>query len=304
MEVYAPLSPGELFLDRPYSLASVVQWVTSSDPHWAGGVQYDADCTEVAVTAMTCISGAASSDMKEIQWSHVVRGARAFDVYTRADCSPAGSDWWDTAQRRVLRALAVSGPTQLERTFQTGASGVEPALVYPNLTSVGPIFDSQGDILLQPASTIISGNPLDIVEGLGRLEGAFGSCYDGRGIIHAPLKLGAALAARNLCYKEGNRLYTYAGNTVVLGDGYGDVGPGGTTPPGGSTWMYMTSPVFGLRGQPRTQAGKESFDRGVNTLQMIAEQKYLLAWECCLVAVLVTTGGEQAGEPNTPLQDT
>lgn len=303
MEVYAPIDPGSLYLDSAYGLASVVQWITVNDPHWAGGVQYEADCTEVSVTAMTCISGAPESDTKAVTWTRTTRGARAFDVYARADCSPVG-DWWSTAQRRVLRSLAWSAPTQLERTFQTGASGVEPALVYPNLTSTGPIFDSTGEILLQPASTIISGAPLDVVEGLGRLEAAFGACYDGRGVVHVPLKLGAALAAQSLIYRDGGRLYTYCGNTVALGRGYADVGPGGTTPPAGSTWMYMTSPIFGLRGTPRTQAGVESFNRNVNTVEMIAEQKYLLAWECCLIAVLVTTGGEQAGEPSSPLQDT
>lgn len=304
MEVYQVLSQGELFLDPLYSLASVVNWITPTDKHWAGGIQYDADCTEVSVTAMTCISGAASSDTKEIQWSRLTRGARAFDVYTRVDCTPDG-DWWDSGQRRALRALKNSGPTQLERTFQTGASGVEPALILPNLTTTGPILDSQGDILLQPAATIISGTtPLDVVEGLGRIEAAFSSCYDGRGVVHVPMKLGAAFAARNLCYKEGNKLYTYAGNTVVFGSGYADVGPGGVTAASGTTWIFMTSPIFGIRGTPRVVPGVQALNRGINTLQLIAEQKFLLAWECCLIAALVTTGGEWAGAPGTPLQAT
>lgn len=304
MEVYEPISLPDLFLPGEYGLASVVNWV-SGPAHWGGGVQYDADCAEVNVTISPCISGAPEIAAKDITWSHLTRGARAFDVFARADCSPGGSTWWDDAQTKVLKALAEESPTQMEATFWTGAVDNPPALNYPNLASTGPVYDSTGRILLQPTATIISGTPLDVVEGLGRLEAALGAQYSGKGVIHVPKILGPALSAQKQIYEKSGKLYTYCGNLVAIGNGYpSNVGPGFTTPPAGSTWMFATGPIFGLRGQPRTFTRDESFNRSVNTLQMIAEQKFLLGWQCGFAAVLVTSGGEQAGDPNSPLQDT
>lgn len=306
MEVYAPISLPELFLPASYGLSSVVNWITPSDIHWTGGVQYDADCTEVSVTMLPCISGAPDpSPTKSITWSHDTRGSRPFDVFDRVDCSAPGSDFYEQGQQKALRALAQSGPIQLERTFWSGVGGASPALVYPNLTSTGPIRDSTNRILLQPASTLISGAPLDVVEGLGRLEEVAAGCFDGELTIHVPLRIATELAAQYLLYKDGQILRTYCGSKVAIGRGYtSTIGPGGSTPPVGSSWMFATSQVFGIRGQTRTFTPVESFNRNINTVQMIAEQKYLLGWQCCLTGVLVTTGGEQAGDPLSPLQDT
>ena len=307
MEVYEPISLPDLFLPGEYGLESVVNWVPGT-AHWGGGVQYDMDCAEVGVTIDPCISGAPDPiATKTVTWAHDTRGARAFEVYARADCTPGGSTWWDDAQTKVLKSLSQEGPTQMETTFWTGASGNPPVLVYPNLVSTGPIRASGGRILLQPANgAIISGTvPLDVVEGLGRLEAALGTQYRGIGVIHVPKVLGPALAAQKQIYEKAGKLYTYCGNLVAIGAGYpSNVGPGFTTPPTGTTWMIATGPIFGIRGQPVTFTREQSLNRSVNTLQMIAEQKILLGWQCGFAAVLVTTGGEPAGDPGTPLLDT
>jgi hypothetical protein len=301
---YTPLTLHELFASSGFGLSSVIEWITPSDSHWTGGIQYDVDCTEVAVTMMECVSGAPSPNpTKSATWSQITRGARPFTLYDEVDCSPADGNWWDTGQAAALRGLANSSPTGLERALWNGATNSAP--VFPNLTTIGPLYsDATNRILLQPAATIISGTPLDVVEGLGRLEKALGDCYDGWGVIHVPSQLGAAFAARNLCYLRGDRLYTYNGNRVAIGKGYTGTGPGNVTQPTGSMFVYATGPVFGIRGAAKTFDPVQSFDRGVNTLKMIAEQTFLLGWTCCLAGVLVTTGGEQAGEPGTPLQDT
>jgi hypothetical protein len=99
---------------------------------------------------------------------------------------------------------------------------------------------------------------------------------------------------------KNNKLYTWAGNRVIVGKGYSiDIGPGGVAPTAGSAWMFMTSPVFGLRGQPVSFDPVESFNRNINTVEFIAEQTYLLAWHCCVVGTQVTLGGEQAGAINS-----
>jgi hypothetical protein len=303
MEVYTPVTPPDVFDTAPFGLFSAINWAPSGDAHWQGGVQYDADCTAVGVTSSPCISGAPESSIltKAVTWSHNTRGARPFTVFDRVDCSAPGGGWENDAQRASM-ALTRSAPTQVEATFWSGSSGLG-APVFPNLTSTGPILDSTGRITLQPSSVLISGTPLDLTEGLGRLETALGNCYDGVGVIHIPDTLGPALSARNLCYVRGNRLVTYNGNIIVLGRGYTGTGPDGSSFPGG-LWLRATSQLFGYRSAVRTYQNIESFDRSTNTVKMIAEQTFLIGWTCCLAGVLVTAGGEQAGEFNSPLQDT
>jgi len=305
-ELYVPITLPDMFTLARVRLVEAINWIGSPPAHWQGGVQYDADCTEVSVTVSPCVSGVSVpvSPAKASTWSRTTRGSRAFTIYDEADCSPVG-DWYDVGQQKVLRALTQSGPTQVERTFWSGTSGATPHVIYPNLSSTGPVLDETGRITLQPAGTIISGAPLDVVEGLNRLEETFGACYDGLGLIHVPLGLINSLCAKSLIYEENGIIRTWAGNRIVVGWGYPtNVGPGGTTPPGGSTWMWATSPVFGIRGRVQNFDPVQSFDRGVNTAKFIAEQTHLLGWTCCRVGVLVTTGGEQSGEPLTPLQDT
>lgn len=312
-ELYVPFTAPDLFASANVGLVDVMSdsgtWITNPPKHWQGGVQYDSDCPEVNVTVSPCVSGVANpvSPSKSSTWTRGTRGSRAFTIYDEADCAPVG-DWYKVGEQKVLRALAVSGPSQVERTFWSGTSGATPHVIYPNLSSTGPVLDETGRITLQPSSTIISGAPLDVTEGMGRLEDVFGQCYDSRGWVHVPIGLINALCARSLVCREGSRLYTWAGNRVVVGRGYptgsSGSGPGGTTPPGGSAWIWATSPVWGIRGAVRTFDPVQSLDRSVDTVKFIAEQTHLLGWNCCRVGVLVTTGGEQAGDPLTPLQDT
>lgn len=304
MEVYARLTLPELFQASPHSLVENVTWVPPTDKHWVGGIQYDTDCTDADVTSSPCISGAPDSSAltKSATFSQVTRGSRAFTVYAEVDCTP-DRQFWDSAEQSAKRALTVSAPDQIEQTFWTGSSGAG-APIFPNLTTTGPIYDSTGDILLQPSSTIISGQPLDLVEGIGRLEEAFHDCYHGLGVIHAPVVLSTDFARRGMYeHGPGNTLVTSMGNRIVFGTGYPiNVGSGGVAPPLGSAWVFMTSPVFGIRGPVRTFRREESFDRGVNTLKMIAEQTIVLGWECCLAGVLLTVGGDLAGSPFSALQ--
>jgi len=304
MEVYKEVSPPDNFDVSPYGLFSAINWATPDTPHVFGGISYDADCTEVGVTSSPCVSGAPESATltKAATWSHTVRGARPFTVYDEIDCSAPGGGY-ENASERALMGLTRSAPTQVEATFWTGSSGLGTP-VFPNLTVTGVIRDSTNRIILQPASTLISGVPLDIVEGLGALETALASCYDGLGVIHAPIRVAEELVANRLCYERNGKLYTYVGNQVVIGKGYPGTGPNGSTPAAGSMWMFATSPIFGYRNTARTIATPvESLNPTVNTIKMIAEQTFVLGWRCCLAGVLVTTGGEGAGEPLTPLAD-
>lgn len=291
-EVYTFIDQPNLYLPPQYGLLSAVNWLTPTDPHWAGGIQYDVNCAEVNVTLSPCVSGAPVTGWAKVPtWDRATRGARAFTVYGEAECSPAGSDWWTAGESDSLRVLTQAGSTQVERTFWTGVGvgapgGGSAPRVFPNLTASGPIFDETNRIILQPSSVLATGVASDVIQGLGLLESLFTQCYDGYGVIHVPYRLGAPLAAAGLIRIERGQLYTLTGQRVVLGYGYPDTyGPNGTPVTVGASWIFMTSPIFGLRGTPRVTGPVDSLDRSVNTVKFIAEQTFLLAWECCLVGV-------------------
>jgi hypothetical protein len=293
---YFPIDFDE-FTPRPYGLTSVATPVTPTSPHWQAGVTWTPLCVSGSTTYMTCITGGTTvaPPAKSATYDRVFQGARPFTVVTEFDCSPAGT--WDDAEQIALTSLTRAEQHQIEQTFWTGIAGGQQ-LIYPNLNTIGPIFDG-AEILLQPGGTFISGAPLDIVEGLGRLENALASCWDGTGIIHVPTILIPAMCSQGLIYVVGNELYTKNGNEVVAGAGYQfNRGPGGATAPAGSGWIMATGPAFYITGPPRVIDRRSSFDRGVNTLKMISERTCVVGYSCCLAGVLVSTGGEPVGTPN------
>jgi hypothetical protein len=287
-------------LESPgYGLLDNVTWLTP-DPagHWQGGIQYDADCPAGATTVSVCFPGITGDPGPKVPtWLQLTRGSRAFTVYDRVDCSPPGNglstDALDEMRADALMALSKSAPRNVERTFWRGNIDNAPGggTVFPNLTTAAQTFDGTGRIIIQPAGTLITGG-VDVVEGLGRLEAAIANCLRSVAWIHVPVILAASLSARGMLTVQNGKLYTYAGNRVIVGRGYDDTyGQGGAANAAGTTQMWATSPVFGLRSQPRAFTGVEILDRTTNTIKAIAEQTFLLGWQCCLIGITVTTGG-------------
>lgn len=300
MEVYTPITVPDAFVPADYGLLTAVNWVTPTNGNWAVGVSYEANCTATNITVDPCIiSGSPTVPEKAATWDRSERGSRPFTVLARADCAPV-DDWLTTGREKVLKSLSDNSQYALERTLWTGYAFGTSALIFPNLTTVGPITDASGRIVLQPASSLVAGGPYDVVEGLNRLEAQIVACgYTGNGVIHVPVAVSNALVAQHLVYDRGGKLYTKTGHQVVIGRGYDTtISPSGPAVTG-QAWMMATSPIFGIRGTPKTFDPMQSFDRSVNTLEFMAEQTFLLGWTCCRAGVLVSTGGEPAGLPNT-----
>ena len=297
-EVYtSEVTVPDLFEVAEYGLTDAVSWLPGDAAgHWSGGIQYEANCYHVLPTISPCISGAPDPvNSKQISFSEINRGSRAFTLYARWDCSPADGVTWDTGRDKALRALASDAPFGLEQVFWSGTVANAPALNFPNLVTTTQVLDSTGRIILQPSVLAITGT-LDVVEALNKLEETFAACYSGKGVVHVPLGLINSLCDHALVYERNGRLYTWKGNRVVIGAGYATgIGPNRTANAAGVTQMYMTSPVFGIRGAPRAWNPVEVFDRSINTLRFIAEQTFLLGWQCCLVSVNVSTGGSITG---------
>ena len=288
---YVPISFDD-FTSRPYGLLSVATPVTADD-HWQAGVQWEPLCAQGSSTFLPCVSGIAlTPTAKSLTYDETYQGARPFTIITELDCAPVGA--WVDAEPQSLQALTRVEQGLIEEAFWTGIAGGQH-LVYPNLTTVGPVFDSE--ILLQPAGTYVSGvTAIDVVEGLGQLENALAACWDGVGVIHVPSILLPALCAQSLVYREGARLYTKAGNLVAAGAGYPwNVGPNNAVSPAGTGWLMATGPVFIIRGNAKVLDKQASLDRSVNTLKVISERTVLVGYSCCHAGVLVTLGGEPAG---------
>jgi hypothetical protein len=123
--------------------------------------------------------------------------------------------------------------------------------------------------------------------GLALLEEALGnSAIGAKGVIHAPRLVGSAL---NLD-KDGNKLVSPLGNSVVSGVGYSKKGPNGTAAPANKAWMYATGPISVRLGPTIITPEKlnQAIDIRVNNIQYYVDRSAAITWATTDVyAVLV-----------------
>lgn len=289
------------FTQSPYGLLSIVQWDDTGTPHWQNGVTWRSDCpTNVpATTYDECIAVTGTGSLPEPSAktdnvTSINRGATPFTPYVRFDCSPVGlSD----AERVATRALAQVESFQVERAFWSGLVDGK-TLAFPHLAANASVVDSQS-ITLQTAASVVATGSFDAAAGLGLLEDALASCYNGVGVVHVPVKAIPTLAAWGLIERGGRdgvngqvgrQLRTANGNLVAAGSGYPGTSPAGAAPGNEQAWLYATGAVFGYRGAVAFGNVRDSLDRNANVLQMIAERTYVIGFDCCHVAVLIDLG--------------
>lgn len=285
-----PIVDPPAFTSLPFGL-----WETAQKPdapsHWQNGVTWVERCPTGDTTYDECVSVTGTgapppAPIKSANVEQVFRGATPVTVYARFDCSPVGqTETEDSAQDALSRVES----RQLERAFWSGAAAGTDDVVFPHLAADAQVVDAQGVVLQSVASPVITGS-VDAAHGLGLLESALGDCYSGQGVIHVPESAQPTFAAWGLIVERDGGLFTTAGNRVVVGVGYPGTGPDGTAPAAGTVWVYATGQVFGYRGDVRTMTVPESFDRSENTVEMLAERTYVMAYECCLLAVLINLG--------------
>jgi hypothetical protein len=182
-----------------------------------------------------------------------------------------------------------------ERTLWTGITD-SGGVAYPHLASTVTVLDpADTTILLQSTTPIIAGGPYDIVEGVGRIEDTIAECEHNDGVIHVPQILAAHMAAWDLLEPRGNRMFTPGGMAVIIGKGYPGSSPAGVTSTT-SAWIYGTGPVA-LRQSPLriTSTYGESIDKTTNDTFLVMERTNVQQFDCCLVAVEISTGGVITG---------
>lgn len=287
------------FVDRQYGLLSVVQTrYDEPDVHWRNGVIWQDLCQLAGSTWDPCAaSGQPPSKAANVFQSTFA--ARPFTVYGEVDCSPVGYSQQEQRSRGV-DALTRAEGYQVERVFWTGTVNGVANEFAPHLAADTVVLDgSTPTVTLQCAATSVTGVALDIVEGIGRLEAAFGACSNEQAVLHVPQVLGPALFDHYLAKTDGAQIKTYTGNLVALGAGYPGTSPAGVST-AGVAWVYATGPVFAYRSSPETFTFTESFDKANNTLKTIAERTYVLGFSCCcLYAVPISIGGDITGTFNS-----
>lgn len=280
---------GPVFSGLPYSLWDAVQKPPAPD-HWMAGVTFEERCAEATTTYDEClaVTGAGSPPpapaSKGPTFTKTFRGAQPFTVYAEFDCSPVGLTDAATVARDALDRVEHD---QVEAAFWTGAAG-GATVVLPHLVADAEITDSDGIILQSAATVAVTG--VDVATGLGLLEESLGDCYSGIGVIHIPrAALPTFAASYLLVYRDGG-IFTPSGHRVVVSDSYPGTAPDGSAPAAGTTWIYATGAMFGYRSDVRFFNVRDSFDRAENTMRLIAERTYLLAYECCLIAAHINLG--------------
>lgn len=288
-----PIVDPPVFTPTPYSLLSVIQAVSSTDPHWQNGVTYQARCLnpmgDSTYDECLVVTGAGAVPEPPVKTDNVLldtRGATPFTVYAKFECSPVGVA---EAARYASDALAQSEGWQVERAVWTGLAAGQP-VVFPHLAADADREDPLGHTLQTAASVVVTGAAVDVATGLGLLEAELANCYNGVGIVHVPVKVLPTLDAHGLVRDRNGVLKTLNGNVVVVGGGYPGTSPAGVAPATNESWIYATGAMFMYRSQPRYTELRDSLDRSSNTVKYIAERTYVLGWGCCHAAVLVDIG--------------
>lgn len=128
------------------------------------------------------------------------------------------------------------------------------------------------DTVLADAETLPAPEgPQSADAALGLLEHYIARTYGSQGVIHAPRWLIPSLDVEI----KGQRLVTKRlGTPVVAGGGYGDVGE--------SSLLVATPALLGYR-SPIEIVGDpvETFDRGTNLVQVLAQRTYLIGLDTC-----------------------
>lgn len=303
-----PLVSPPNVVPREYGLLSVVQMrpqpVDSegrSVSHWRNGVTWESVCG-TGDTTFDDECTTASGISKSVNIERQPRGTNAVTVYVEIECSAPGYNPGE--QSIVARAeLERVEEMRLESAFWTGSVHGGSETYYPHLAANAEVYDSPGSltaVLLQSAATQVTGAALDIAEGLGRLEHAAASgCVKGQLVIHMTAVVAELAASRGLLQARNGRLWTMAGNAVVVGAGYTGSSPSGTST-AGVHWMYATGQIFAYRSDlEELGAFREQFNREDNTVTTIVERTYVLGFDCCHVAIPISLGGNAGGAFNS-----
>ena len=266
--------------------------------HTKLGAQYNPDvCSMPLQTSAACISGigATKTSSAGANW----RATDPFIVYTWLDCPLVGSNEAELRQR-TQAAHDNNAPTVVETVFWTGGT-FNTSQHLAEDTAITEVVGGSS-VVLQTAATTITGT-YDVVEAIGVLEQAMADCYGGTPMIHVPRGATAHLTSNHMVKEAGARLVTVGnGSIVVAAPCYRRTGPDGVAAAAGHAWFYATGQVKMAQSEVMFQARdvREFLKRDTNDTVLVAEQRFMLGWDCCHFALLVKLGGTISGAVGSP----
>lgn len=201
--------------------------------------------------------------------------ADPFAVYTSWLCGSIGYSE-DEIRRRLLTRLSLKEQIGVEQRLWGGDAGQEI------------------DGLFQDADVVDLGDAACVTAGISALEQILADNNVVGGIIHARPGISTWLAQEHLIERPTSRLMTTPyGTPYVFGMGYDGSAPQGTAPSTslgiGNEWIFATGRVQVWRGDAFVPPVRQVLDRTTNQQYALAERPYLVAVECGIWAVRITT---------------
>lgn len=274
VQPYVYIEPPEID-PRPFGLFGAARPLPGIDPHWRyGGVEYEAlGCYQAGFYPVGINAAGGAGGTKTLPNGAGTTKAIPFAVYAGISCGSVGYTDEQSAAR-ALRVLELAGQWAAEDALWTGAGGNAPAL--------------------NAASTTIptgGGTASSLTNALRILENWIGDAYNGRGFIHGKRGVGVLAGAKRLSHRDpmnADSLLTPVGSRWIFGAGYNGTGPNAVAPAANQTWIYATGQVSITRDAPSTPATRSAIlDKATNVVNLIAEQEYLVTYDCAVAAALV-----------------
>lgn len=222
---------------------------------WQGGIVYDPETGHSGYTTSECEPGEddrALDDAPETtEWEPYIVGAG----YRCTALAANRTDW----RAKVRRFLEARAEEQISAELWTGTISQAHGL---------------GNRRLNSGGEAVTAGAVEPREGLALLEQYLAENAGGqRGMIHAPRALVSHWAQDGGLRRDGGLILTIHDTIVVPGAGYPEVGMAFAT----GMIDVRRGPVD-LFGDPQQDAGG-SIDRGVNTIEVRAEQVALASWD-------------------------
>lgn len=275
-----PLAVATPELPEPlsYGLFSVAESMPTENAHWQQGVEWQPySCAVAGATPCpTCAQNAAgTAPEKTYEDTPDAVAAFPFTVYGSFACSPFGH--WDDAVLRARKLLQSGAERAVE--LEIGANGVGHG---------GRFLTAAGSVDVTPTP----GTPVTLAQGLAILEDAGADRGNGQFVIMANRREVTLLNANGpLIYPTGAQLRTTLGTPVAALSGFdARVGPNAVAAGAGQAWLFAT-------GTPRiwrsevfvTSERDQALKTATNDLEILAEQTYVVGWDCFTIGVLVTS---------------
>lgn len=258
-----------------FGLLSVIQWQENID-HVFMGVQFEPQSCEAAVItgALQCDDESPFGVPKDASAGVDLVLASPFAVYGSYECGAIGRPLSEAFERAGSH-LELGKGRAIERAIQLGEAGNEPSLV-GNANDITP-----------------AGGAVSLSAAIAQLEQYLRENYGGTGVIHLSPHLATLAYAQGWVWVDGDVMRTILGTPIAVGGGYDEsVGPTESpaeSPGADDAWIYATGAIYGWQSEvgflPDTPAG--AMDRSFNNITVLAEQTFVIAWECVTVAIQV-----------------